>query len=511
MDKHNFKKQFPINIFSNLVFFALNILIGIWLIPYLIKRLGVAVYGLVPLALSINEYMSVATTSFNSAVARFLTIELQKKDDGEANRIFNTALWSSLFFLLFILPFVIAGIVFSPRIFNIPPGYEYASQIFFMAMVGVFYVYVLNSNFSISSFAFNRFDLRNIVRCSDVAIRALAIILLFSLLSARLWFVGIAYLGGALAALTGSIYFWRKLTPALKIRFSSFDKHRLGDITHMSGWVLIDQIGTVLFLSTELILVNKLCGSEAAGQYAVIFPWVILLRAMVDMVSSTLTPMYFTYYAKREIENIVVLLKKSIKFLGLALAAPIGAICGFAPSLLSIWVGKNFAGLSPLMWLLIGHLIVSLAIMPVFAIQVTFKKVHLPAIVTLLMGMTGIIMAPFFVQKLGWGMYGVAFSMVTAYLLRNICFSSLYVAKILNVKWYVFLVSLVPGILSMLAVSAISFILNYFLKPKDWSELIFCGGMVCVIYLLVAARLILTHEDREILLSLIPTRRNSFV
>jgi len=108
-------------------------------------------------------------------------------------------------------------------------------------------------------------------------------------------------------------------------------------------------------------------------------------------------------------------------------------------------------------------------------------------------------------------MYGVAFSMVTAYLLRNICFSSLYVAKILNVKWYVFLVSLVPGILSMLAVSAISFILNYFLKPKDWSELIFCGGMVCVIYLLVAARLILTHEDREILLSLIPTRRNSFV
>lgn len=510
MEKHNFKKQFPINIFSNLVFFVLNILIGIWLIPYLIRHLGVAVYGLVPLALSINEYMSVATTSFNSAVARFLTIDLQKKDEEEANKIFNTALWSSLCFLLLILPFVAVGIIFAPRIFNIPPGYERPSQIFFMAMVGVFYVYVLSSNFSVSSFAYNRFDLRNIVRCGDVVVRVLIIVLLFSFLGARLWFVGSAYLGGAFAALAGSVYFWRKLTPALKISLSSFDKHKLGDITNMSGWVLVDQIGTVLFLSTELILVNRLCGSEAAGQYAVILPWVILLRAMVDIVSSTLTPMYFTYYAKGEIENIAMLLKRSIKFLGLFLAVPIGVICGFAPSLLSIWVGRDFAGLSPLMLLLIGHLIISLAIMPVFAVQVTFKKVHVPAIVTLLMGIVGIIMAPFFVRKLDWGMYGVAFSMVTAYVLRNIGFSSLYVAKILKVKWHTFLISLVPGILSMLAIASISFILNYFLKPKDWLELIFYGGVVCSLYLLVAMKFILQIEDKELFFSLIPARKKIF-
>ncbi|MFA6282452.1 MAG: polysaccharide biosynthesis protein, partial [Candidatus Omnitrophota bacterium] len=146
MEKHNFKKQFPINIISNFVYFTINVLIGIWLVPYLIKHLGVAVYGLVPLAVSVNEYMSIATTSFNSAVSRFLTIDLQKKNEADANKIFNTALWSSVFFILLILPFVIAGVYFAPKIFNIPGGYGFSSQIFFMAMVGTFYVYVLNSN-----------------------------------------------------------------------------------------------------------------------------------------------------------------------------------------------------------------------------------------------------------------------------------------------------------------------------------------------------------------------------
>ena len=144
-------------------------------------------YGLVPLALSVNEYMSIATTSFNSAVARFLTVDLQNNNEIGANRIFNTALLSSLFFVALILPFVILGANFAHRIFDIPPGHEHSARIFFMAMVCVFCVYVLNSNFSVSSFTTNRFDLRNIVRCIDVGTRALVIVLLFYFWRARLW------------------------------------------------------------------------------------------------------------------------------------------------------------------------------------------------------------------------------------------------------------------------------------------------------------------------------------
>ncbi|MDD5130137.1 MAG: oligosaccharide flippase family protein [Candidatus Omnitrophica bacterium] len=507
MEKQNLKKQFPINLISNFVYFVLSVLIGIWFTPYLIKHLGVAVYGLVPLAMSVIDYMGIMTTSFNSAVARFLTIGLHKEDEIEANKTFNTALWSSLLFIISVMPVLILCAYFSPKIFNIPSGQEYNSQIFFTTMVVVFSIYAISSNFLVSSFAVNRFDLRNIIKCSDIVVRVLIIVFLFSFSASKLWFVSSGYLGGALATLVGAIFVWRILTPNLKISFRNFDKSKLSNLTHMSGWVLFDQIGTVLFLSTELILVNRLCGSEAAGQYAVILPWVILLRAMSDIVSSTLTPMYFAYYAKGEIANIVNLLKKSIKFLGLFLALPVGLICGFASSLLTVWVGPSFAGLAPLMCILIGHLVFSLAILPVFAIQVTFNKVRIPAIVTFVIGVCQVVLAVFFVRVFNWGFYGIALAAVLSYLLRNIGFSLIYVAKILKIDIYACFVSLAPGIISMLVVAAASFFLEQVLRPGTWLVLLCCGISIALMYLYVIVKFILNPEEKKLFLSVIPIKK----
>jgi membrane protein EpsK len=274
----------------------------------------------------------------------------------------------------------------------------------------------------------------------------------------------------------------------------------------MSGWVLLDQLGTLLFLGTELILVNKLCGSEATGRYAIILSWVLLLRAMVDIVSSTLTPMYFTYYAKGEMENIVKLLKKSIKFLGLIIALPVGLICGFASSLLTVWVGANFAGLAPLMWILVGHLVISLAIMPAFAVQVTFNKVRTPAIVTLFMGLGVIIIAVFFTRFLGWGIYGIAVASAGTFLLRNICFTSLYVGRILKIKLYTCIIAIVPGVLLMFVVLAAAVLLNHLFKPTNWFSLISYCIFLSFIYALLVHKFVIKAEDRKLFLSILPLK-----
>src|SRR3972149_1802921 len=90
------KKQGTITKSANIALLGLILGIGIWLVPYLIRHLGVASYGLVPLAISITAYMSLLTISLNGAVSRYLTIDLQKKDNKSANQFFNTAFWGSL-------------------------------------------------------------------------------------------------------------------------------------------------------------------------------------------------------------------------------------------------------------------------------------------------------------------------------------------------------------------------------------------------------------------------------
>ena len=48
------RQRFPINVLSNVAWLVLNVITGIWYIPYLIGRLGIAAYGLVPLASSVT-------------------------------------------------------------------------------------------------------------------------------------------------------------------------------------------------------------------------------------------------------------------------------------------------------------------------------------------------------------------------------------------------------------------------------------------------------------------------
>lgn len=55
----NEKKQTKINLYSNIIALLANILVGIYYTPYLVNSLGLAAYGVLPLALIINQYIGV--------------------------------------------------------------------------------------------------------------------------------------------------------------------------------------------------------------------------------------------------------------------------------------------------------------------------------------------------------------------------------------------------------------------------------------------------------------------
>ena len=48
-------RQFVVNVGANACYFAVSIVIGLWYTPYVIRHLGVSVYGLIPLASSITN------------------------------------------------------------------------------------------------------------------------------------------------------------------------------------------------------------------------------------------------------------------------------------------------------------------------------------------------------------------------------------------------------------------------------------------------------------------------
>src|SRR5664280_1814435 len=138
------KSPFVANITANLLSFAVAILIGLWFTPYLIRHLGVAAYGLIPLAMTITSYLGLATITLNGAVGRFLTIAIEREDTKEANRIFNTALLGNILVVcVLFVPALLASSHVS-AFFNVPAGCERPFAWLFFCVICSFFLTALN-------------------------------------------------------------------------------------------------------------------------------------------------------------------------------------------------------------------------------------------------------------------------------------------------------------------------------------------------------------------------------
>ena len=92
------------NIASNISIFVVNLLISLWFTPYLIRNLGSEVFGFVPLANSVANFLGIITNSVNLSTGRYLTIEIEKQNLEESNQIFNTALLGTILLIIKYLP-----------------------------------------------------------------------------------------------------------------------------------------------------------------------------------------------------------------------------------------------------------------------------------------------------------------------------------------------------------------------------------------------------------------------
>lgn len=504
-DSEGFGKQLPKNLFSNVALLAINMAIGIFITPYYIHTLGVAAYGLIPLVATLTNYLGLIINSLNYTVSRYLTVDLQKNDFREANITFNTALFGTLG-LIFITAIIILLIAVNvPSIFQIPLGREYDAILLFLGVNFAFLVRTWGGNFSVSFFAYNRIDLRNLIEIINRILQVFLIVALFSVLGSRLSFVGLAYVIAAFLAFWATFLFWKRITPQLRIKAHNFNSDRFKEMLGTGGWLIIDSIGALLFLQIDLILVNLLYGSVAGGEYAVIFQWSTLVWTIGAMIAGVITPMVIIYYAKEKISEIITLSKTSIKIMGFTMGLPVSLLCGFAPELLSLWVGPEFVKLTPLMWILTGHLAMNISLLPLIPINVSYNRVRTPGIVTLFMGIGSVILAIILSQYLGLGIYGIAAAGAITLTCKNAIFTPWYSTKrVMGISLRPYFKPILAGLLSVVFTSIFIIYISPFLNITSWFYLGFYSAVIGVAYVLIVWFVGINKNEQKYLLSMLP-------
>lgn len=493
------------NMATNLLSFGLSVMIGVWFTPYLIRHLGLEAYGLIPLVMTITSYLGLATLTLNGAVGRFMTIALERKDAKEANEIFNTALFGNILIIgLLFVPAVLASWQAS-KFLNVPTGSETALAWLFFCIICSFFLTTLNSSFSLSSFCRNRFDLSNAVGILSNLVRVGTVVALFTWFKPQVWHIGIGALMAAVFTIVGSIIIWRRLTPILHIAPQAFHVGTLRNLTSMGGWFLLSQVGALLFLGIDLIVVNKLFGAEAGGRYGAVLQWSSLLRSLAGVMAGVFGPTIFMLYARQDLPGLVRYSQQAVRFIGLTMALPIGIICGFSSPLLAVWLGPDFEPLAPLLSLMTIHLAANLGVLPLFNIRVATKKVRIPGIVTLVMGLMNLGLALLLAGPVGWGIYGVASASAIVLTLGNLIYGPWYAACILGIPGGTFFKSTLPSICTTLGVTMTCWLIARYFPIRSLIGLVLWALAIVNGYALYVYAIAMKSSERVRLLQMIRT------
>ena len=498
-----FKKQLPRNLIMKAVSFSTSVLVGLWLVPYLIDHLGVAAYGMVPLAAVFTQYVGIIAHALTTPVLRFLTVEL-KSEFGKPLAVFNSALVLFVGLGVLQLPLIFLLVGNLEVCFSVPDGILEETRILFFCSASNYILTFVAAIFGVSFYSSNRLDLEEGIRTVQQLLRPLCILLLFALDQPSLALIGYVDLSLGLLVFIGKLACWKKLTPELCISLSAVSLKMLLPVFKMAGWLLVNYLGFLLYLRVNVWIANKFIGPEAAGQYGALLIMDRLIRNGASIFSFVLSPMIMIYYSKGAIQSAVKLARLAEKILMGVFAVPCALLCVFSPWILSYWLGDDFKCLWPVLVAVVGHLFVNAGAMPLFQLHNAYNKVKFPAVLTLLLGFCNVVLGIIATAILKMDLMSVAVITATLLTAKNILIIPFYTSQITNQPKLYFVVPILLGGGWFICVLAVGCVALAYFKLASLEAI----ATTCVLIGLVSLGLFLvfalTNDEKKLVLNVVP-------
>jgi O-antigen/teichoic acid export membrane protein len=302
-------------------------------------------------------YAGLFDLGLGRALTKLTAERLGAGGDHEIPRLFWTA--TMLLTLLgAIAAVIVAGL--SPWLvhgaLNIPGRLEHESLITFFMLAGSLPFVIMSAALRGSLEARQRFDVTQTTAIPFAFISYMGPVLM-SLISPNLAVAASALVFSRVLACAVLFVLCLRVDPSLRAD-RGFSRPLAGTLLRFGGWVTGSAILTPFMASLDRFLIGALVSTRAVAYYAVPFEAMKQLRVVSMAFSGVLFPAFATTIASEK-ERAEILFKRGTRGVLIALF-PVVFCCGlFAPEILKLWVGEEFARNSTevMQWLSAGILI----------------------------------------------------------------------------------------------------------------------------------------------------------
>src|ERR1700756_2438591 len=255
------------NVGSSWCALGVNVLVGIFLSPYILHRLGDEAFGLWVLIFSITGYYGLFDLGIRSSIVRYVAKYSAINDYEELNRLINTAMASYGMVGILALVLTFSGAFYVASIFKISGNFLSTARLLFL-IVGT----AVSLGFPLGVFGgilegLQRFYLLNFTSISSTLLRALLIVLALrhgnGLLTVALITVSLRLLS-ALVNATVVLH----LVP-LRVSRRYVDRSTLRRIANYSGATFMIILAGRLRFKTDAVVIGTFVSSAAITYFAI--------------------------------------------------------------------------------------------------------------------------------------------------------------------------------------------------------------------------------------------------
>ncbi|MGR5333193.1 oligosaccharide flippase family protein [Photobacterium damselae] len=427
-----FKNQVVVNLLVSCSSFLSSIVISLLLVPYLVNHIGIAAYGFIPLAMFLTEYITLITQAITSSINRFFTLSYSRGNLVEAKKIFNTSLViisfvSLLIFLIFIYP------IYHPEsFFNIGSDILYDVKWLFVLVFINFLISLITSVFNVALYAKNRVDYIQILNIIRVLIRFLFIIFLFNYSEVSLISVGIASVISGVIVFIISLFLFFHFLPDIDINIFLFDRKLIRNLLTFSSWLLISQLGFILFAKIDLLLVNVFFGDQKLGEYAVVSQLSSQLRVAFGVLVGVISPFILLKFTELKKNDFIRFLTSLYFIVSYLIFASLICLSVYSSDIIHFWIGDKYIQLSDILQLLLMGVGFMIAPTPLYCYINTIGKVKFAAIITVISGITNLALSIVLIKFTNLGYLAIALSSLIIIFARDFIIIPIYVFGVLN-------------------------------------------------------------------------------
>ena len=424
------------NVGSSWFSLGINIIIGFFLSPFILHRLGDAAFGIWVLIFSITGYYGIFDLGIRSSVIRYISKFTAVEDKEGLAKFFNTSLATYTCIGLAATLVTFIGSYFVDSMFHIPPDFLHTARWLFL-IVGL----SVALGFPLGIFAgilegLQRFYLLNFTNVVALVLRAILTVMAlhrgYGLLTVGLITVLLPLLSSAARA----VLVFRILPIPIGLKY--VDRSVFKEMANYSSVTFVIQVAYKLRFKTDVVVIGTFLNSAAITQFSIGGRLVDYATEVVSSLAQIFLPMSSQSDAKGDLNRLRKIFVAGNRACALVIFPVTAILIILGKAVIEAWVGRKYvAGSYPVMLVLLIPTTLILAQNATPRIIYGMAKHRTLAWVTSIEGVGNLILSIVLVRWIG--VIGDAIGTAVPLSFTALYFTPRYLSRLLGVRVWTFL------------------------------------------------------------------------